>query len=161
MAFLAPLFFAALADLRRAGDHPPDAAREEADRRVSVADVPAAHSVSVGAAPPHPRLAAAGDAAGRHRADRAGVRAAVHEAADRGAGQLDGAARSGRAARPLLQHGVRRSMGSRARGGAAHRAGARPERPRHAHPVRHRRGAGSARHHRPHARAGGDRCARS
>ena len=41
-----------------------DPARAQAGRRVPVADVPAAHPVSVGAAPAHPRRAAAADAAG-------------------------------------------------------------------------------------------------
>ena len=62
---------------RDSGAAPPDSARAEERRPVSVADVPAADSVSVGAAAPDPALAAAAAAAGGAGADRAGVRAAV------------------------------------------------------------------------------------
>ena len=65
---------------RRAGDSraaAPDAAREEADRPVPVADVRAADSVSVRPAAEDSALAAADGAAGGAGADHPGVRAAV------------------------------------------------------------------------------------
>ena len=70
-------------DARRSDPDPSDPARAEADRRVSVADVPAEDPVSVGAPAADPRLAAAGHAAGGDHPDRAGVRAAVLRAPDR------------------------------------------------------------------------------
>ena len=68
---------------RHSDSDPSDAARAEAGRRVSVADVSREDSVSVRAAPPHSRLAAARDAAGGDSPDRARVRAAVFRSADR------------------------------------------------------------------------------
>ena len=56
----------------------PDAAREEADHPLSVADVRAADPVSVGAAAEDPALAAAARPRGGAGADHPGVRAAVH-----------------------------------------------------------------------------------
>ncbi len=64
----------------RAGDSgadPPDSARAQARRRVSVADVPAADPVPVGAPAQHPPLVPAAAARRGHPADRRGVRAPV------------------------------------------------------------------------------------
>ena len=77
MAFLAPLFFARPRRARRSPSDPPDSARTEERRSVSVADVRAADSVSVGAAAAHSQLGAAAAAAGGAGADRRGVRASV------------------------------------------------------------------------------------
>ena len=115
MSFLTPLFLARARRPRGAGAHPPDPARAEERRRVPVADVPAADPVPVGAAPPHPPLAAAAAAARGARADRRGVRAAVPAAAGAGGGGRRRRARSRRPARPVLQHGLRRSLDARDR----------------------------------------------
>ena len=113
---------------RRAGDHSSDPARAEERRAVSVADVPAADSLPVRPAAPDSQLAAAAAAARGARAHRRGVRAAVPAAA--GAGGCGGGrrARSRRADRHLLQHGVWRSMGSRDGGGARRDRRAQPGR---------------------------------
>ena len=78
---------------RDSGADPPDSARAEARHRVSVADVRAADSVSVGAAAAHPPLGAAADARGGDRADRRGVRAAVLRARAPLAAAVGGGAR--------------------------------------------------------------------
>ena len=77
---------------RDPGPRPPDPARAEARHRVPVADVRAADSLSVGAAPPHPSLVPAAAARRGDRADRRGVRAAV-PAARRAGGRPSAAAR--------------------------------------------------------------------
>ena len=61
------------------------------------------------------QLAAAARPAGRAGADHPGVRAAVHPAATTAGADRRRRARSGRAARQQLQHGLRRSLGARAR----------------------------------------------
>ena len=124
MSFLTPLFLLGLARPRGAGADSPDAARAQVGGRVSVADVPAQDSVRVGAAPAHSRLAAAGAAAGGDRADRRGVRAAVPARLGAG-GARRRRARHRRAARSLLQHGLRRHVGARAARGARRRSRAR------------------------------------
>ena len=62
MGFVAPLVLAGARRARDSGAAASDSAREEAGRGVSVADVPAADSVPVGAPAPHPALGAAADA---------------------------------------------------------------------------------------------------
>ena len=89
-------------------------------------------SVSVGPPAPHPRLAAAGDAAGGDSPDCAGVRAAVLRTADDCARQRVGPARSGDSARSVVQHGLRRSLGAGANGRAPGRPGLAAERSRDA-----------------------------
>ncbi len=74
-----------------AGDHSSDPAGAEERRAVPVADVPAADSVSVGAAAADPQLAAAAAAAGGAGADRRGVRAAVPAARGAAAAAAGGA----------------------------------------------------------------------
>src|SRR5439155_23416490 len=59
------------------GADPPDSARAEARRRVPVAHVRAAHSVSVGEAPPDPALGAAAAAYGGDHVDCPRIRQAV------------------------------------------------------------------------------------
>ena len=75
----------------------------------------------------------------------------------RRAGKRLGAARSRHPARPLVQHGLRRSVGARAGGRAADRAGARSQRPRNPDSVRHERATRGAGHRRSVARDGGHR----
>ena len=121
MSFLTPLFLLGPGRARGAGADSPDAAGAQVGRRVSVADVPAQDSVRVGAAAPHPRLAAAGAAPRGDRADRGGVRAAV-PARLGSRRRARRRARHRRAARSLLQHGLRRFVVARA---ARRGAGAR------------------------------------
>ena len=70
MSFLTPLFLVGARRPRDPGDPAPDSEGAEERRAVPVADVPAADSVSVRAAPPDPALAAAAAAAGGAGADR-------------------------------------------------------------------------------------------
>ncbi len=81
MSFLTPLFLLGLGRPRRAGDHSSDPAGAEERRPVSVADVPAADSVSIRPASADPELAAAAAAAGGAGLDRRGLCAAVLPAA--------------------------------------------------------------------------------
>ena len=94
---------------RHSGDHPPDQPRAEGRRRVSVADVPAAHSVSLGAAAEAAPPAVAPASLRGARAARRGVRAAVLREAASG-DHDDRRARSRRPARPLGEHGLRRPV---------------------------------------------------
>ena len=87
-----------------------------------------------------------------------GVLAAVFRTADRGAGQRFRPARGRDPARPLLQHGLQRSMGARAGGRTTDGAGTRPERSRDADSVRHERAARGTSNRRYVPRDGGDRC---
>ena len=99
---------------RDSGPDPPDSARAEARHRVSVADVRAADSVSVGAAAADPPLGAAADARRGDRADRRRVRAAVPPP---GHGRRRGRRRRARdrhPARSVGEHGLRRSLDARA-----------------------------------------------
>ena len=147
MAFLAPLFFAALLTLAV-----PVIIHLTQREKKQVVEFPslmflAAHPVSVRAAAPHPRLAAAGHAAGGHPADRARVREAVLRSAAVALVERDGSARSGDAARPFVQHGLRRPLGSRAQAAARQAVqGLRAARSRVIDFVRHRRRAPGARH---------------
>ena len=115
MAFLTPLFLAALAGLAI----PVLLHLIQKERKnvvpFPVADVPAADSVSVRSAPPDPPLAPAHDASGGARADCPCVRAAVLPPPGPGRrGRRRGRARSRDPARSVLQHGVWRSVAARA-----------------------------------------------
>ena len=111
---------------RRLGDpgtDPSDSAREEADPSLSVADVRAARPVQVNPASPDSQLAAAPGSFGGTGADRLGLCAAVLHATEHSTPR-DRCSRGGRAAGPELQHGVRRSLATRAR--RSHRGYQRP-----------------------------------
>ncbi len=157
MAFLAPLFFAALAHVRHPDIDPPDATRAQASRRVSVADVSREDSVSIGAAAQNSRLAAAGHAARGDSPDCAGVCAAVLRSSHHRPGECLGPARGRHPARSLVQHGIRRPLGARAGCRPPGRAGVDGNRSRHAHSFWHECPGRSTRHRGSLTRDGRDR----
>ena len=94
----------------------PDAAREEADHPVSVADVRAADSVSVRAPAEDPQLAAAARPGGGAGADHLAFARPFFAGGD--AAAPDRARASWWCCSTELQHGLRGSLGAGARGGA-------------------------------------------
>ena len=157
MAFLAPLFFAALPTFAI-----PILIHLTQRERKQVVEFPSLMFLekipyqSVRRRT-HSRLAAAGDAAGCHSSHRPRLRTAVLRATDRRTRQCIGTARSGHPPRSLLQHGLRRSLDARASGRAPGRARADGNRSRHAHPVRRQCSGRSPRDRGSLARHRGDR----
>ena len=156
MSFLTPLFLAGLGAIAIPILDPSDSARAQARRAVSVADVPAAHSVPVGPPAPDPPLVPARDARGGHRAARARLRASLLPAGRaRGRGHRR-RARSRHPARSVRQHGLRRSLAEGARRRAPRRRRPRAPTTGHARAVRPQRRGEHARDVRSHAARRGD-----
>ena len=109
---------------RRPGPRAPDPARAEARHRVSVADVRAEDSLSVGPAAADPSLVPAADARRGDRADRRRLRAAVFPAAaPRRHCRRRRQPRGGDPARSVREHGLRRPLAARPGRGAARSIG--------------------------------------
>ena len=100
---------------RRSGDHPSDPPRAKGRRRVSVVDVPAAHSVSVGAPTEDSPSAAARCCAARRSRCSSRRSRGRSSSGDTPAITGDRRARARRPARPFGEHGLRATAGRRRR----------------------------------------------